>query len=70
MSVREVIFYEVACDAPDCTVTTADLGGEYAAWKTDDAAIDEWEDGDGVVTEHGKAYCPKHRSLGIEEEEE
>lgn len=62
MSIREVTYYQVACDEPGCGLDTGSLGHDYSAWSDRDGAVDAWEEvGNGVVFDDGRAYCEEHR---------
>lgn len=61
MSVREVAYYEVACDHEGCGVTTGDKG-DYSAWSDRDGAVEDWEGSEGWVSKDGaRAFCEEHR---------
>ena len=59
MSIREVTMYQIECDAPGCTVNTKD-SDEYWAWVDQGQAEDDWENGDGIITDDRKHWCLKH----------
>lgn len=62
MSFREVTMFQIACDFPDCEVTTA-TDSEYYAWGDKDGAEEEWMDSDhGVDRDNGKHFCRQHVS--------
>jgi hypothetical protein len=54
MSVNEVTYYEVECDV--CHTKTGDHD-EFSAWSDSSWAIDRWRDGEGIVTNDGRAFC-------------
>lgn len=59
MSVKEVTYYVVECDARGCD-QRAD-GGEYTAWDCPEGATNEAECLDwAVVKSKGEHYCPDH----------
>ena len=63
MSIKEVTYFTVECDAGNCGKTLGDLGGDYSAWADEWMAVEEWTNHDGLVlTEDvdGKALCPDH----------
>lgn len=61
MSVREVTFFEVVCDADGCGTKTGDLGGDFSAWADHSQALSDWESyNGGYDPETGKTYCPDH----------
>lgn len=60
MSVKEVTFYRVECDAEGCTVSTEDMG-DYAAWADPGAALDEWgREGEARSFDDGRTLCREH----------
>ena len=59
MSIKEVTYYQIECDEPNCERCTGD--GEFSAWGDAGAALDDWRDGDGVFTEDGRTFCEEHR---------
>lgn len=61
MSVREVTYYQVACDHPDCDVTTGSLGGDFSAWSEPGHALDEWINSDCQSLDDGRTFCDQHR---------
>lgn len=61
MSIKEVIYYQVVCDAPDCGFATSDLGHEFSAWSDQDGALADWDCSDRQATAEGKHFCDDHR---------
>jgi hypothetical protein len=60
MTIREVTYYQVACDEPGCGLDTETKGGEYTAWSDTDGAVEDWTGSDGQVLDDGRTYCEKH----------
>lgn len=60
MSIREVTYYQVACDEPGCQVATDALGSEYSAWGDPGGAEEEWESYNGLAFD-GWHFCGEHR---------
>jgi hypothetical protein len=60
--IRPVTYYEVVCDEPGCGCSTADLGGEYAAFSDGGAAEDDWDNSGSIKTESGEHYCEEHKA--------
>lgn len=58
MTIEHVTMYRVVCDEPDCGISTPDLG-DFTAWDEDRAAVDQWEDVEGLAV-GGKHFCPFH----------
>lgn len=61
MSIREVTYYFIQCDHPDCTYKTGDTNSDYSAWSDRDGAETDWEYADLQSTADGKHYCDAHR---------
>lgn len=63
MSVKEVIYYQVECDYPGCTVSTDDTNDEYSAWSDAGTAVDDWTSGDHQAAQFGDTLvtlCERH----------
>ena len=61
MSIKEVTYYFIQCDAPDCTFKTGDNNSDYSAWSDIDGALTDWNCADLQSTAEGKHYCDTHR---------
>lgn len=62
MTIREVTYYQAACDEPGCPVDTDWFNNDYSAWGNKDAAADQWRDHDGLVIDDGRCFCEEHRA--------
>lgn len=61
MSLREVTYYQVACDQEGCTVDTDSLSSDYSAWSDRNGAEEEWQDDDHMIVGDGRHFCVDHR---------
>jgi hypothetical protein len=64
MSVCKITYYQIMCDEPGCTVSTATLGGEYnyTAWATPEVAEADWGNSEGFTIGE-RHYCLDHRTV-------